>query len=75
MSPGHHREWIRACKGGPPAMSNFGYAGLLTETILLGNVAMRVGKRMEWDGENLKSPNSPEAAQYIRTEYRKGWTL
>jgi predicted dehydrogenase len=71
----HHREWIRACKGGPPAMSNFDYAGLLTETILLGNVALRVGKRLEWDGASMKALNCPEADQYLRREYRPGWTL
>ena len=68
-------EWIAACKGGPPAMSNFGYAGLLTETILLGNVAMRVGKKLEWDGPSMKVTNCPEAEQYIKPEFRKGWDL
>jgi predicted dehydrogenase len=72
---GMKAEWVAAIKGGAPAMSNFGYAGLLTETILLGNVAMRVGKRLEWDGEALKCTNCPEAAQYIKREYRKGWTV
>lgn len=74
-SPGHHKEWILACKGGKPAMSNFDYAALLTETILLGNLAMRVGKKVEWDGDNMKSTNCPEAEQYVRREYRKGWSL
>lgn len=55
-------------------MSNFDYAGMLTETILLGNVAIRVGKKIEWDGPGLKATNCPEADQYIRTEYRKGWS-
>jgi predicted dehydrogenase len=68
-------EWIAAIKGGPPAMSNFDYAGLLTETVLLGNVAMRVGKKLEWDGPKLKATNCPEADQFIRREYRKGWSL
>jgi predicted dehydrogenase len=72
---GMKAEWVAAIKGGPAPMSNFGYAGMLTETVLLGNVAMRVGKRMEWDGESMKSPNCPEAAQFVRREYRKGWTL
>jgi predicted dehydrogenase len=74
-SPGHHAEWIRACKGGPPAMSNFDYAGPLTEMALLGNVAMRVGQRITWDAENLRATNCPAAEQYIRRQYRKGWTL
>jgi predicted dehydrogenase len=75
QSPGHHKEWIEACKGGKPAMSNFDYAGPLTEFILLGNVAMRAGKKLEWDAAALKATNAPEADQFIRREYRKGWTL
>jgi hypothetical protein len=67
-------EWIAACKGGPPAYSNFGYAGPLTEAVLLGNVALRVGKKIEWDGADLKVRNAPEAARFIRREYRKGWS-
>jgi hypothetical protein len=72
---GMKREWVAAIKGGPPAMSNFDYAATLTETILLGNVAIRAGKKLEWDGANLKVANCPEAAEYIKREYRKGWTL
>jgi predicted dehydrogenase len=72
---GMKAEWVAAIKGGPPAMSNFDYAGMLTETVLLGNVAMRVGKKIEWDGPNLKAKNCPEADQFIRREYRKGWSL
>ena len=74
-SPGHHQEWINGCKGGPKPMSNFSYAGLLTETVLLGVVAIRAGKKIEWDGPNLKVTNIPEANNYVRREYRKGWSL
>lgn len=74
-SVGHHREWINACKGGPAALCNFDYAGVLTETALLGNVAHRVGKRLEWDAVKLKATNAPEADAYLRREYRKGWEL
>jgi hypothetical protein len=75
-SPGHHAEWLRACKGGPPAMSNFvDYAGPLSEMVLLGNVAMRVGQRLEWDSTNLRVTNVSTAAQYIHREYRRGWEL
>jgi hypothetical protein len=56
-------------------MSNFEYAGLLTEAMLLGNVAVRAGKAIQWDGPNMKIPNAPEAEQYLHREYRKGWTL
>src|SRR5439155_19581416 len=62
-----------ACKGGPAAFSNFHYAGPLTEMVLLGNLALRVGKKIEWDGRNLKARNAPEADRYIRREYRGGW--
>ena len=74
-SPGHHKEWIDACKGGPKAMSNFDYAGPFTEFVLLGNLAMRLGKKFEWDPVNLKAKNCPEADQWIKREYRKGWSL
>jgi predicted dehydrogenase len=75
-SPGHHAEWIRACKGGPPAMSNFvDYASALTETVLLGNVAIKLGTRIEWDSEHLRVTNNPRATQLIRREYRRGWEL
>ena len=75
ISGHHHHEWIAACKGGPKAMSNFDYAALLTETILLGNLAVRTGQRLEWDGPNMKATNCPEAMQYVKREYRKGWTV
>ena len=74
-SVGHHKEWIEACKGGKPAGSNFDYSGPLTETVLLGNLAIRSGKPLEWDGANMKVTNVPEANDYVRREYRKGWTL
>ena len=71
----HHREWVEACKGGPMPLSNFGYASVLTESLLLGNLALRCGRKIEWDAQAMKARNCPEADQYIRTEYRKGWTL
>lgn len=74
-SPGHYTEWLDACKGGKPAYSNFDIAAYLTEIILLGCVALQTGKKLEWDGPNLKARNAPEAAQYVRRAYRKGWTL
>ena len=69
------REWVEGIKGGPAPMSNFDYAAQLTETMLLGNIAIRVGKKIEWDAERLQVTNAPEAAQYIQREYRKGWSL
>ncbi|OHB66393.1 MAG: oxidoreductase, partial [Planctomycetes bacterium RBG_13_63_9] len=75
-SPGHKIEWLRACQGGEPASSNFtDYGGPMTEVVLLGNVALRAGKKIEWDGANLRATNAPEADQYVRREYRKGWEL
>lgn len=72
---GHHKDWIQACKGGKPACSNFDYAGPLTEMVLLGNVAIRTGKKLCWDGPNMRVTNVPEANEYIRRQYRAGWTL
>lgn len=69
----HYEEWIRACKGGPKAYSNFDVAGPVTETVLLGNVAIRTGRRIEWDSKKLRVTNLPEANRLIRTEYRPGW--
>jgi predicted dehydrogenase len=74
---GMKEEWVRAIMENKPeiAYSHFDFAGLLTETILLGNVAMRAGKKLEWDGENMKFPNAPDAEKFLHFEYRKGWTL
>ncbi len=71
----HHQEWIAACKGGPEPYSHFGIAAYLTEIILLGCVALRVGKKLEWDGPNMRAKNAPEAAQFVKREYRTGWKL
>ncbi len=73
-SPGHKKEWLEAVRGGKPAGSNFtDFGGPLTEVVLLGNVAVRTGKKLQWDGRNLKATNCPEADKYIRRPYRKGW--
>ncbi len=74
-SPGHHREWINAAKTGTPTGSNFAFAGPMTESILLGNVALRVGKKIKYDARHMSCPGCPEADQYIRYEYRNGWAL
>jgi predicted dehydrogenase len=71
----HHLEWIAACKGGKPGYSNFDIAAYLTEIILLGCVALRVGKKLEWDGPKMLASNAPDAARFIRREPRKGWEL
>jgi predicted dehydrogenase len=72
---GQKKEWVAAIKGGPQALSNFDYAAMLTETILLGNVAVKVGKKLEWDGPNLKITNIKDAEALINPPHRKGWTL
>jgi len=68
-----HLEWIAACKGGPTPYSNFDIAAYLTEIILLGCVAMRTGKKLEWDGPNMRATNAPEAMQFVKRTNRKGW--
>ncbi len=70
-----HREWIDACKGGPTPLSNFDYADPLTETVLLGVIAIRTGKKLQWDSQAMKVTNVPDANRYVRADYREGWTL
>ena len=77
-SPGHVKEWVMAAMGQAPLdfpKSNFAYAGPFTEAVLLGNVALRTGRRIEWDAANLRVPNLPEANQYISKTYREGWRV
>ena len=72
-------EFVASVKGEyePGTMSNFGYAGRLTETILVGNLAMRAGEgqRIEWDAKTMTSPNVPDVNQYTYREYRSGWEI
>ena len=73
---GHEKDWVRACKGGVPASSNFDYSGPLTEMVLMGNLAVRYPNRqLLWDGPNLKVTNDKDADAYVRRKYREGWTL
>jgi predicted dehydrogenase len=75
-SIGHHREWIEACKTGSTTRSNFDFAGPLTEAVLLGSVCVHNGgAKLNWDSENLKITNDPDANKLLRYEYRKGWSL
>ena len=76
-SPGHHKEWIIACKTGKPTTCDFDYAGKFIENNMLALVAYRVGKKLAWDatGKSLKSVGCPQADQYIKKTYRKGWVL
>jgi hypothetical protein len=70
-----HLDWIRACKGGPAACSNFDISGPFTEWVLLGNLAIRLNKKIEWDSEKLRVKNAPEAEELIRGGYRHGWKI
>lgn len=72
---GHHRDWLDACKGGAPASANFQYGAALTELVLLGPVALRTGKKIQWDAAKMKATNAPEADAYLKESYRKGWEL
>ncbi len=72
---GHHRDWIDACKGGEPASSNFGYGAKLTEIGLLGVLALRLRKPIEWDAAAMAVRGMPEADRLVRGTYRKGWEL
>ncbi len=69
------REWIRAIANDSQARSNFDYAAVLTETMLLGNVAVRVGKALDYDADKREVTNCREAAPFIDPEFRHGWTL
>jgi len=74
-SIGHDKEWFRACKGGQPGGANFEVSGLITEALLLGNVALRFKESIKWDSDSLKVTNIPEANKFIRRDYRQGWVL
>ncbi len=75
-SPGNLREWLDACKGGKTKPgANFEFSSVVTETLLLGNVALRMGQRLIWDDSNLKAVNLASAGQFIRPSRRPGWTL
>ncbi len=74
---GQKKEWVEAIKAGKPqmALSNFDYSAMLTAAFVLGNVAIRTGKAFEFDGETLECKGCPEAAKYVKAEYRKGWDM
>ena len=75
-SPGHYEEWLLACKGGPKPVSNFDYAGPMTEIVLLGVLALRTpGQRLEWDGPSQKVKNVPELNEHVHIPYRQEWKL
>ncbi|HEY3284951.1 MAG TPA: Gfo/Idh/MocA family oxidoreductase [Armatimonadota bacterium] len=72
---GHYNQWIQACKTGGYTGSNFDYASPMTETLLLGNIAFRLNKRLEYDAKQMKATNAPEATPYIKPTFRPGWGI
>ncbi len=71
----HHQEWIDACRGQGKTLSHFGYASVLTEGLLLGNLALRTGKKIVWDAQKMEALGCPEAAPIIHPEFRAGWSI
>jgi hypothetical protein len=69
----HFGEWMAACRGEGRTLSNFSYAGPMTESLLLGNVAVQAGRKIEWDGPNLCVTNHEAANRFVNKAYRKGW--
>ena len=69
------RDWIEAFKGGKPSPGNFENVRACSEAICLGAVALRVGRKIEWDSKNMKITNIPEANEFLYRKYRKGWEL
>ena len=74
-SPGHYRDWIRACKGGDPACSNFNVSAPFVEWMLLGVIALRVEGKLEYDPAKMKITNNAEANKYLVPAVRKGWSI
>ena len=71
---GHEKDWIRACKTGKPASSNFEYSGPLSEAVLMGNLAVRFpGRELLWNGQAMEVTNDADANAYVKREYREGW--
>jgi hypothetical protein len=71
----HEQDWGNAAKEGRQPGAHFGYSGPLTETCLLGNIAIRADTRIEWDADNMRVTNNDKANQYVRAPYREGWSL
>ena len=73
---GHEKDWLRSCKDGKPASSNFENSSLLSETALMGNLAVRFpNRKLMWDGEKMEVTNDANANAYVRRQYRPGWSL
>jgi hypothetical protein len=71
----HQQDWVRACKGGEPGVSEFSVATKYIQWLALGAVALRVPGKLMWDAKNMRFSNSEEANKYIKPFLRKGWEL
>lgn len=70
----HYQQWTMACKGEGTTSSNFDYSGPMTETVLLGTIAIRhPNQKLEWDSEQLRFTNNEPANRFISKTYRPGW--
>ncbi len=74
-SPGHYADWIRACKGGEPACSNFNVASPFVQWMLLGVISMKFEGKLEWDAQKRQFSNNAAANQHLKPNFRKGWKL
>jgi hypothetical protein len=75
-SPGHYKDWIQACKGGPPSCSDFSIAGPYVEWLLLATISWRFpNQKLLWDGKNLRFTNNEKANEFLMPKFRKGWEL
>jgi hypothetical protein len=74
-SPGHYADWMRACKGGDPACSNFSISGPFTEWIVMGVTALHFEGKLEWDASKMQFTNNAEANQYVKPVIRRGWSF
>ncbi len=74
-SPGFHKEWINACKGGEQATCHFGYSGPMSETVLLGNTAYRAGGGFDWNAAQFKPQGNAKAESFLQSYVRKGWEI
>ncbi|MGA8026611.1 MAG: Gfo/Idh/MocA family oxidoreductase [Bryobacteraceae bacterium] len=74
-SPGHYQDWIRACKGGDPACSNFNISAPFAEWVVLGTIALRFEGKLEWDGAKMRITNNSDADKYLKPKFRKGWSI
>jgi hypothetical protein len=71
----HQQDWIRACKGGAPGVSDFAVATKYIEWLALGAIAARVPGKLMWDANKRRFSNSEEANRFVKPFLRKGWEL